>query len=71
MEIIGYLSALIMAAITLAAVMFGYRMGVGASSIIPVPKRKGKASEESRKADIIAKNIEAYDGTPESQREVK
>lgn len=72
MEINGNLIfPIAMALITLAAVMVGYRMGKGEGKIIPVPKRKQKTSNEKRRADIIARNIEAYDGTPDGQREVK
>lgn len=71
MEIIGNLIVPAVGVITLAAVVVGYRMGIGAAKIISIPKRKSKVSEENRKADVIAKNIEAYDGTPESQQEVK
>jgi hypothetical protein len=71
MEIFGYLVAPIVGMITLVAVAVGYRMGNGETRIIPLPKRKRKLSNEKRRADIIARNIEAYDGTPESQQEVK
>lgn len=53
--------------LTLTAVAVGYRMGRGAGI---VPRRKNTQAER-RRAEIIARNIESYDGTSLGQREVK
>ncbi len=66
MEIL--LTTALAAALTLLAVAVGYRMGRGTKIVAPMNKKK---TEADRKAAIVARNIDCYDGTANGQREVK
>lgn len=71
MDIVMCIMIPIVAVVTLMAAVMGYKMGKGELRGILPAKSRAKQSEEKRKADIIAGNIERYDGTSVGQREVK
>ncbi len=71
MEIVLCLIIPIVAGITLAAAVMGYKMGKGETRVIASPKVKPRETDEERKRAIIAGNIERYDGTAAGQQEVR
>ncbi len=62
--------ALVVALITVFAVVCGYRMGRGVVHLFNRSSRKQESAEQGRES-VIAANIERYDGTANGQQEVR